>query len=284
MKSKPIGALLVVLAMVVGIITFAPAAFAQQTVQVTMSKGDAADQSCVAAGNCYSPSSVNVSPGDTVTWTNADTASHTVTSGKPSDNQTGTVFDSSLIKAGATFSHTFASAGMFNYYCQVHPWMAGMVTVGAAATQETYQTRISSDGSTYVTISTTPAVPTSGKPITIELNFTSASGGPIKHQNYAITAMQDNNTVLTNPSGHTHTGLDQQTTSNLASSDPITIQVTLNGAGLPGTDSSTWTGPKGDVVNFQVVPEFGPVAMLVLVIAVISIIAFTAKTRGIPRL
>jgi predicted secreted protein with PEFG-CTERM motif len=73
-------------------------------------------------------------------------------------------------------------------------------------------------------------------------------------------------------------------TSNLASANPVDIQVTLNGVGLPGTDPSTWTGPTGDVVNFHVVPEFGPIASLVLVIAIISVVAVTAKTRGFLKL
>src|SRR5882762_7940141 len=131
MKSKTIGSLFVVLTLVVGIIAFAPSAFADTA--VTMTKGSSADQTCVTANNCYDPAQVNVAPGDTVTWTNADTASHTVTSGKPSDNQTGTVFDSSLVKAGATFAFKFTDAGTFDYYCQVHPWMTGQVIVAAAS-------------------------------------------------------------------------------------------------------------------------------------------------------
>jgi predicted secreted protein with PEFG-CTERM motif len=130
MKSKLIGSLFVVLTLVVGIMAFAPSAFADTS--VTMTKGASASQSaaCVTAKNCFDPANAQVGPGDTVTWTNADTASHTVTSGNPSDNQTGTVFDSGLVKAGGTFAFKFTDAGTYNYFCQVHPWMTGMVTVG----------------------------------------------------------------------------------------------------------------------------------------------------------
>src|SRR5713226_8336092 len=130
MKSKLIGSLFVVLTLVVGIMAFAPSAFADTS--VTMTKGAAGGQACVAAKNCFDPVNVNVAPGDTVTWTNAHTASHTVTSGMPSDNVTGTVFDSGLVKAGGTFAFKFADAGTFDYYCQVHPWMTGQVIVAAA--------------------------------------------------------------------------------------------------------------------------------------------------------
>ena len=73
---------------------------------------------------------IDVNIGTTVVWTNDDSASHTVTSGKSTDNQTGTIFDSGMIKSSKTFEHRFDSAGSFDYYCQVHPWMTGKVTVG----------------------------------------------------------------------------------------------------------------------------------------------------------
>jgi predicted secreted protein with PEFG-CTERM motif len=302
MKSKPIGALFGVLALV-AIVTIAPHAFAATT-NVVMSPGAGSDQTCVAAKNCFSPNVVNIAVGDTVTWTNNDKVGHTTTSGQPTDNQTGTVWDSSLVKAGGTYSFTFQNAGDYKYFCMVHPWMTGEVVVGGAAATTggttsnatsstlsmpgmasmTMEQAMSSDGSEMVAIDTTPAAPTSGQPLTISLNFTDSSGNNIKHQNYAITVTQDNNTIFSNATGHTHTGLDTQTTSALTSADPVDIQVTLNGVGLPGTDPSTWTGPKGDMISFHVVPEFGSIAPIVLAIAIVSIVLFTAKTRVIPKL
>jgi predicted secreted protein with PEFG-CTERM motif len=275
----------------VAILSIAPSAFAA-TAQVTMTKGAGSSQNaaCVAAKNCFDPSNAQVAPGDTVTWTNTDTTPHTVTSGKASDNQTGTLFDSGLIKAGATFSNTFKDAGTINYFCMVHPWMIGQVIVAAAAEPSpppaamTMINGMSTDGSTKVTIGTTPAAPVSGQPLSIALTFEDANGNDIKHQNYAITATQDGKSVISNSTGHTHTGYDWQTTGNLGSANPVDIKITLNGVGLPGSDPSTWIGPKGDVVRFHVIPEFGSVATIVLAIAVISIIAFTAKTRVIPKL
>ena len=297
MRSQLVASLFVVLALV-GIMVFVPAAFAA-TETVTITKGASTSGGpCIAANNCFTPNPVQAAPGDTVTWTNTDSASHTVTSGKP-DNSTGNivaaVFDSSLLAPGKSFSHTFTSAdvGTINYFCQVHPWMVGAVIVGTSApsggggggnmnmSSMTMLHAMSSDGSEQVTIIT--GTPTSGQPLSIQLNFTDASGNNIKHQNYAINATQDGNSVLSNSTGHTHTGLDTQMTSNLASSDPVDVHITLNGVGLPGTDPSTWTGPKGDMISFHIVPEFGSIAPIILTIAVISIITFTVKTR-IPKL
>jgi plastocyanin len=131
MTSKPISVLFGILTLV-AIIAIAPSAFAA-TAQVVMSLGSGSGQDCVAAKNCFNPSTVNISPGDTVTWANNDKVGHTATSGKPSDNVTGTVWDSSLIKAGGTYSFTFQNAGDYKYFCMVHPWMTGEVMVGAAS-------------------------------------------------------------------------------------------------------------------------------------------------------
>jgi predicted secreted protein with PEFG-CTERM motif len=69
----------------------------------------------------------------------------------------------------------------------------------------------------------------------------------------------------------------------LGSDKPVDVQVTLNGFGLPDEEAK-WTGPKGEIVTLQVVPEFGTIAMMILVISIVSIIAITAKTRVIPKL
>lgn len=109
-------------------------ALAQQAAQVAIPKGDGADSACATAGNCFEPDKLSIQPGTSVTWTNNDQVSHTVTSGNPSDNQTGTLFDSSLIAPGKQFTFTFKDAGTFHYFCQVHPWMTGEVVVGSSAT------------------------------------------------------------------------------------------------------------------------------------------------------
>jgi predicted secreted protein with PEFG-CTERM motif len=64
---------------------------------------------------------------------------------------------------------------------------------------------------------------------------------------------------------------------------PIDIEIVSLGIGPPGANQE-WTGPKGEVVaSMQVVPEFGTIAMMILAVAIISIVAVTAKSRVIPR-
>ena len=83
---------------------------------------------CEATNECYLPSEVTVAVGATVTWSNDDTAAHTVTSGNVNAGPTG-VFDSGLFMSGATFEFTFDEVGNYDYFCMVHPWMTGIVHV-----------------------------------------------------------------------------------------------------------------------------------------------------------
>jgi plastocyanin len=83
---------------------------------------------CDATNECYIPYHVTVSAGEEITWSNDDSAAHTVTSGTPTDGPDG-LFDSSLFMAGGTYSVTLDEAGEYPYFCMVHPWMIGIITV-----------------------------------------------------------------------------------------------------------------------------------------------------------
>jgi plastocyanin len=82
---------------------------------------------CASTDSCYIPYAVTANVGDTITWSNDDTAAHTVTSGSPENS--GEYFDSSLFLSGDTFEFTFEEAGEYPYYCVVHPWMRGIVII-----------------------------------------------------------------------------------------------------------------------------------------------------------
>lgn len=77
----------------------------------------------------YDPSPITVKSGTAVKWTNEDSTLHTVTSGLPEQGSVGTLFDSSIISPGQTFTHTFAKTGAFDYSCTLHPFMRGQVLV-----------------------------------------------------------------------------------------------------------------------------------------------------------
>jgi plastocyanin len=83
---------------------------------------------CEESNSCFLPADITVNAGDTVEWINIDTAAHTVTAGSPADVQVE-IFDSSLLMGGGTWSFTFDEAGSYDYFCMVHPWMTGSVSV-----------------------------------------------------------------------------------------------------------------------------------------------------------
>jgi len=83
----------------------------------------------------YSPNPIEAKVGQTVVWTNDDSAFHTVTSGTIGAVDVGKAFDSglagptALTAKGKTFEHKFDTAGEFPYYCTLHPGMVGIVLV-----------------------------------------------------------------------------------------------------------------------------------------------------------
>ena len=70
----------------------------------------------------FVPATLTVRAGSTVTWTNHDEEPHTVAASDGS-------FHSPGLGTGGTFSHTFATAGTFDYVCSIHPMMHGTVVV-----------------------------------------------------------------------------------------------------------------------------------------------------------
>jgi plastocyanin len=79
----------------------------------------------------YDPTVVTTSVGSMVTWTNDDTAMHTVTSGIVENNvpKPDAIFDSGIMGPGQTFSYLPDRTGEFDYYCLLHPFMTGRVVV-----------------------------------------------------------------------------------------------------------------------------------------------------------
>ena len=78
----------------------------------------------------YVPAETTVKAGETVTWKNDDTAIHTATSGK--DATPDGKFDTSLVSPGQS-SKPIAmpnEPGQYPYFCTLHPWMNGIITIG----------------------------------------------------------------------------------------------------------------------------------------------------------
>ena len=72
----------------------------------------------------FSPATLTVAAGTTVTWTNRDDIPHTVVS-----TDDPKVFKSKVLDTDEKFTFTFSKAGTYPYFCSVHPKMTGTVVV-----------------------------------------------------------------------------------------------------------------------------------------------------------
>jgi predicted secreted protein with PEFG-CTERM motif len=292
MKTKAIGSLFVLFAIVAGLVAFTPAAFADHTeVTVIPAPGSGAPGCEESAEGCYVPDHATVDVGGKVIFSNTDTAAHTFTAGTASDGPSG-VFDTSLVIAGSSYEWTATTVGEVPYYCMVHPWMQGLIVVQEAGHEDhddmegehddmegehddmknVSATGMLSDG-TKVSVST--SVPTTGEKMHISIEFDDA-----EHVNHDIKVTQNGEEVLNDLAAHHHDGKGKHETAPLKSSDPVEITITFQGYGV----NDPKTGPIGEVVVFSnIVPEFGTIAMMILAVAIISIVAVTTKSKVIPR-
>ncbi|MGY5152325.1 MAG: PEFG-CTERM sorting domain-containing protein [Candidatus Nitrosopumilus sp. bin_6a] len=217
---------------------------------------------------------ITVYPGDSITWHNADTAFHTITSVSASSIETGDfevdgLFDSGFFTAGKSYTRQFNDLGEFYYFCSIHPYMNGVVHV------------IKNPGS----VKTVDGV---------------ASGYSDDGLGFKIKYILD-----TNLQNAVHVNPDEKTLTFTISGDTENEQLTLI---LPikliENPNTVWV--DGDVVDFEmedtatgkkliipispyskeikvmgakVIPEFGSVAMLILVISIMSILGLSQRSK-----
>ncbi|MFF7211666.1 cupredoxin family copper-binding protein [Streptomyces sp. NPDC008238] len=72
----------------------------------------------------FSPATLKVKVGTTVTWTNQDTDAHTVTSAGA-----GGPLQSAALATHGTYRYTFTKPGTYAYLCTIHPFMTATVEV-----------------------------------------------------------------------------------------------------------------------------------------------------------
>ena len=265
-------------------------------------------QGCEEYDECLSPSMVTLDVGGEVIWTNHGVSKITITSGTASDGPDGT-FDSGLLATGESFSFTFEEHGEFTYFSQIQPWIVGTITVQKVHGDEhsdmgtDHESEMKHDSETDhesemkhddkemhmpegdvsatgmlsdgTVIKLWASVPTKDEMMEIMMEFEDA-----KHVNHDLLVTQNGEEVLHDTGAHHMSGFGTHTTAPLHSSDPVDVIVTFQGYGM----NDDKTGPIGEQVKFaNVIPEFGTIAMMVLAVAIISIVAVTAKSRVIPR-
>jgi len=265
------------------LIAIAPSAFADHmSVTVTNAPGSSVPGCEQTADGCFIPSTVTIDIGGEVTWENNDTAAHTITSGTPVEGPDG-IFDSSLVIAGSSFSHVFAEAGSYDYFCMVHPWMQGTVIVSS---EESHGDMEEMEEMEHGDDHTAKGIEDLSDQFT-----TTLTSGVIHH----IGGNTDDATLLVHLFG---------------ADDDGKLEITLNSDIITPFDDGSYFvlvdseeaefeqmgntlhieydagAEKIEIVGSHVVPEFGTIAMIVLAVAIVSIIVLTTKTRTtlIPKL
>jgi len=287
---------LVVLFAIASMVAIAPGAFADHHMQTVTNAPGSSTPGCEdTADGCFIPSPVTIPMGGTVTWENNDTAAHTATGGSATEGPSG-VFDSSLIMAGSSFSHTFEDAGTFDYFCMVHPWMAGTVVVedaAAAAAEAAAAEAAAAEAAAAEAAAAEAAAAVVARDPAVDLVDTldySISSGSVS----SIMTNSDDATLVvaidTSDDGELSINLDSD---YITAFDDGSYFVLVNGEEVWfSQDGNDLTIPyesgteKIEIVGSVVVPEFGTIAMIVLAVAIVSIIVLTTKTRAtlIPKL
>ena len=313
MKTKAICSFFVLFAIVAGIGATTPAAFADHA-EVTIG---AADNSGIptdcnvgwpdsTTSDCYTPSTATVDVGGVVTMINSDASKmmHTFTSGTGlGDELSGVTFDSAYLTADMSYTWTPTEVGTVPYYCQLHPWMIGIIIVqedshaaeaaaeqalaDAAAAEQALADAAAEDAKAVAELAAEEAADVE---LMVMISDSQVMGGTQielefseLHVNYDMTATQNGEVVFEETGLHSMENIATHQIDAVGSDEnPINVKVESLGIGAPG-NSDNWTGPVGQVTTAQVVPEFGTIAMMVLAVAIISIVAVTAKSRIVPR-
>lgn len=232
---------------------------------------------CEETNECYIPYEITINVGEEVTWSNDDSAAHTVTAGSAADGPSG-VFDSSLFMAGTTFSFKFEEAGTFPYFCMVHPWMEGIVNVGTAEATTTSMPEPE-------LISEKPAE----SQVEVSLNHDISGGqvtgiiadGNAKSVIISLNANDDGEITVTLPRDviDAKMGDEDDAFFVLVDNEEVDFEETTTATDRTVTVQFPAGAETIEIIGTFAVPEFGTIAIIVLGIAIVSIVAVTSKSR-----
>ena len=216
---------------------------------------------------------VTIVANESIRWENADTAPHTITSGTPGTGPDG-LFDSGLFDSGKSFSYTFNEIGSYPYYCIVHPWMVGGVTVTSGFKILPDVGALAGDGKTT---------------FDIEYEFNRIVISSIIHEGtnsidfelLGQTKSDDHTLVMKLPTdlidGIHSVLIDGILTEDYTiSSDGDITTLTIS--------SLTPTAKIVTVMGAFVVPEFGLIPIMILTIGIVGSIVLVSRTKPLFRI
>lgn len=135
---------------------------------------------------------------------------------------------------------------------------------------------VTEDGNLMVQmISSSPQI---NQSMEVNLSFHDMANRLISNVNYGIIISQEGKVILKNDAIYSEKGLSSLTTRPLNSDSPVNVTISINGIG-PAENMEEWIGPKGEVLMFTVVPEFGIMTLSLFAISVAVMIFFSMKNK-----
>ena len=294
MKITTLTSLFVLLS-VVSMITIAPNAFADHT-EVTIEGviGAGSDQGCDETDTCWSTGrAVSIAVGGEITFLNTDNMPHSLSSGTQAEatDYWPVVLVMQPIDGNVqSQSFTLDSAGEYPFFCMVHAWMIGTITVEDEVAAEAETAAAEAEAEAEAEAAAAADAAAMAAPSIDAADYISASGASVT----SITANADDDSVIiaidaTNDGvlsvtlhSEVITAFDDGTYFVLIDNASVEFEQTGNSLTIPYEAGNEMV----DIVGSHAVPEFGTIAMIILAVAIVSIIAITAKTRTtlIPKL
>lgn len=122
------------------------------------------------------------------------------------------------------------------------------------------------------------SAPTVNQAMEINLSFLDKNNRLLPNVNYEIQIIQQDQQILENKNIYSEKGVSTLITRPLNSDEPVTINISINGIGTP-ENQEDWTGPKGEIIMFNVVPEFGTIAIIVFTLTIFVVIILNKTNK-----
>lgn len=281
-------------------ISSAPVFASNAQVNITNSNST---KECTYTPSCFLPYQVTVSLGDTVTWINNDNKTHTVTTGTSNYGPVGT-FDSGNIEHGKSFTQFFGTIGKYRYFDKINPWVTGIILVETGKPSHAELAWVNGSLNLSDQFGKNTSAPIMGHPTTITKNITNSGNTDANAITFRLKIKTDTGYLvydkiikanigarqtvpisfswLPEKSGIYNLFFDANSSNQIGDTNEnndITFDTMIVSNGTISYVTNPTFNNNTVNNNTTAVPEFGPSASIILIIALILITIFSSKLK-----
>lgn len=125
-----------------------------------------------------------------------------------------------------------------------------------------------------ITLKIVSEKPQKNKQVKSDLTFLDTVGKLVSDVNFDVEVYQNGKLVYAKNNMYSQNGMSSITTRPLDSSDPLELRLKISGIGNPSSPAE-WSEPKDEILLVNIVPEFGTMVMLILMVGIIFMIGFS---------